>query len=107
MAVRCSGASVMTAGSGGSGSPRRGGPWRRRLPLVTRMELRRFSSPRWLLGRRKIRGAGSFYDLGFLHLYGLSDFRQIPVTSFTYLVKRVCRLHPNSDRADLGLKRKV
>ena len=38
MAARGSGAGVRTAGSGGS--PRRGGggPWRRRLPLVMRME---------------------------------------------------------------------
>ena len=48
-----------------------------------------------------------FHDLGFLHLYGLSDFRQIPVSSFTSSVKRVCRPHPNSDWADLELKRKV
>ena len=50
---------------------------------------------------------GVFHDLGFLHLYGLSDFRQIPVTSFMSSVKRVCRPHPNSDWAVLGLKRKV
>ena len=43
---------------------------------------------------------GVFHDLGFLHLYGLSDFRRIPVTSFRSLVKRVCRLHPNSDWAE-------
>lgn len=47
---------------------------------------------------------GVFHDLGFLHLYGLSDFRRIPVTSFRSSVKRV---HPNSDWADLGIKRKV
>ena len=36
-----------------------GGPWgRRRLPLVMRMVWRRFSSPRRLPGRRKIRGHG-------------------------------------------------
>ena len=54
MTARGSGAGVMTAGSGGSGSPRRGGSG----PLGDEDGVEEVLLP--LLGRRKIRGAGSF-----------------------------------------------